>query len=925
MENILFEYCQHTGPSNLNTAIITLYYAILDAAIVNAAPNVLTIRIRMGDVLCAEFERTHDLPALGRSIACYESVLGHQDSPIACRHHAQLGLAFPLFHRFKAVSTHDNCKRAVKILEEVSIHISTSDPLTQARVLVYQTLIKAAMMARLVMPLPVKDMRHMSTRLKSLPEALLPRSLLLLRLVAQAPLSFALCVKTSDRLFFDQGLAAAGRASRLCAEEAEVLYHTILLELFDLHLMAQRYYWDPTGIHLQAAIEIANRMKSTRYANILTRCLSLSYWARVTLRLGMQREDLDDIEQTVETYKESVAMCPKTHILKLQLVNNLAGTLGQYFDHSGRVSVLDDLIALHHVYPNYVMEAAFFASNIAAAMIMRAQIADLGTARRPLDQAVGICQARKQTPVCNNNWKERGAIDLQLIQVSRVQLRLGFQTFMDMDNMLQLALSGLRADLEPGARIGFILAQVDALVAQARDCNIDSPLMEAEELLRQESSLNGMASTVYTVDILAAQADVLVAMAHSGDDTSVLYQAWAHYRRAVSATEGRARERFQACLRWVASAAEQGHASEAFKAYAFAIEILPQVAFLGEDIVGRIEALRQISGLASSSVAAALTSGNITSAIEFLERSRGILWQQSSPSQLPLDDLSTELRQKFTSINRALASADRLQWGARRRKAEEQGAVIAEIRAIPNFERFMLPPLMQDIHNVLSVGGGYSAVVVPSPSFSDVIILGGSKGPSHLRLAGLRLDYTEALIRALAMEGTSTRTMGVDRKIGMNVSTPNDAVEGVLSDLWYYLVHPILKELRSQVSDRTITHFTCTHDTQQVLTPESPKRLWWCPIGPLSKLPLHAAGIYSEGKAEDHLGHYLISSYVPTLTAFHKLLSEATGATELCRGASRASSPRMLLVAQPQAGSLPPLPYAKVEVELVRHLVPRIA
>jgi CHAT domain-containing protein len=45
----------------------------------------------------------------------------------------------------------------------------------------------------------------------------------------------------------------------------------------------------------------------------------------------------------------------------------------------------------------------------------------------------------------------------------------------------------------------------------------------------------------------------------------------------------------------------------------------------------------------------------------------------------------------------------------------------------------------------------------------------------------------------------------------------------------------------------------------------SQSRIWWCPTGEFSVLPLHAAGPYRKG--QQNLPHIYISSYTPTLTA----------------------------------------------------------
>jgi CHAT domain-containing protein len=43
----------------------------------------------------------------------------------------------------------------------------------------------------------------------------------------------------------------------------------------------------------------------------------------------------------------------------------------------------------------------------------------------------------------------------------------------------------------------------------------------------------------------------------------------------------------------------------------------------------------------------------------------------------------------------------------------------------------------------------------------------------------------------------------------------------------------------------------------------------WCPVGALGFLPIHAAGVYSEGSLEC-CSDYVVSSYTPTLSALRK-------------------------------------------------------
>jgi CHAT domain-containing protein len=95
----------------------------------------------------------------------------------------------------------------------------------------------------------------------------------------------------------------------------------------------------------------------------------------------------------------------------------------------------------------------------------------------------------------------------------------------------------------------------------------------------------------------------------------------------------------------------------------------------------------------------------------------------------------------------------------------------------------------------------------------------------------------------------------------------------------------------------------------------SRKRVWWCPIGPLGSLPLHAAGVY-EGPSQDHASNYIISSYVPTLAALHRLLLSKKDS------APRAVPGNMFLVAQPECMNQPSIPNTQVEADLVQSLIP---
>ncbi|TFK63183.1 hypothetical protein BDN72DRAFT_776188, partial [Pluteus cervinus] len=49
-------------------------------------------------------------------------------------------------------------------------------------------------------------------------------------------------------------------------------------------------------------------------------------------------------------------------------------------------------------------------------------------------------------------------------------------------------------------------------------------------------------------------------------------------------------------------------------------------------------------------------------------------------------------------------------------------------------------------------------------------------------------------------------------------------------------------------------------------------RIWWCPSGPLSFLPLHAAGSY-DNEVSDNISNYMVSSYIPDASSIFRAIN----------------------------------------------------
>ncbi|CAG8665319.1 16818_t:CDS:1, partial [Acaulospora colombiana] len=89
--------------------------------------------------------------------------------------------------------------------------------------------------------------------------------------------------------------------------------------------------------------------------------------------------------------------------------------------------------------------------------------------------------------------------------------------------------------------------------------------------------------------------------------------------------------------------------------------------------------------------------------------------------------------------------------------------------------------------------------------------------------------------------------------------------------------------------------------------PDILPRVWWCTTGPLSFLPIHAAGVYDQDSSDSQLSDYVISSYTPTLSTLLEPSTTSTG-----------SSFKFLSVIQVSAPGASAIPSTKEELDYIR-------
>jgi len=355
---------------------------------------------------------------------------------------------------------------------------------------------------------------------------------------------------------------------------------------------------------------------------------------------------------------------------------------------------------------------------------------------------------------------------------------------------------------------------------------------------------------------------------------------------------------------------QAGNVAAAAWALTDVVRQLPAVTWRGARRGSRESALGTLTHVARHAAACRLAAGggdpqSAADAVEVLEQGRAVLWAdmlELRRGDAGLWETRPELAARLRDLARVLDTPeDLLDNGLAGSRAVDRrmaaaaawDATVAEIReSVPGFLR---PARLADLQPAAERGP--VIVINTSELRCDALIVTGTR-VSCVPLPSLTLDdvrrYTLGYLEADAC---------LAREDGPGIGTPHpdQAISEVLEWLWDTMAEPVLAALGIRGAP----------------APDQPwPRVWWCPTGLLSLLPLHAAGYHASqsgsGTPPRSVLDRVVSSYTPTLGA----LAEASQAD--------AEDGTMLFVGVPGSPSSPPLPGASADRDfLVKLLGPR--
>ncbi|MGC4750177.1 CHAT domain-containing protein [Micromonospora sp. DT201] len=379
----------------------------------------------------------------------------------------------------------------------------------------------------------------------------------------------------------------------------------------------------------------------------------------------------------------------------------------------------------------------------------------------------------------------------------------------------------------------------------------------------------------------------LMARFQQSTDPADAREAAALFREAAESVAAPAKLRLDAARTWADLESDlQFGSAQNVTAYRTAVELLPLLAWRSLPTTERENLVGAYAGLIDDAAAAATEAGRPEEAVELVEGGRAVLWGQWLATRGDLSEVvaaSPELGAQLQALRTVLdrdpggSPADPRAHEQRMTAAQAWEAAVTRARRLPGLSRFLRLPTFEQLRAGLP--DGTTVVVTVSRHRCDALLLTRCDGVRVVRLPDLTFDDAYDLTNDL-LRAHETADAGGDP------ATHEKAVTTTLSWLWRTVVAPVLAEISPPGPDH---------------------RVWWCPTGPLTLLPLHAASsIDGRESALDRV----VASYTPTVRAL----------TERREPEATTSVTDVLAVIQPATPGSDPLPNAVRELDALREL-----
>ncbi|MFE7628928.1 CHAT domain-containing protein [Kocuria sp. NPDC057446] len=661
---------------------------------------------------------------------------------------------------------------------------------------------------------------------------------------------------------------------------------------------------------------------------------------------------LAHLDEAIEVSRQAVAATPQDHPNQSAYLSNLGFILRTRFERTGQLANLDEAIEVSRRavattpqnHPNY---SSVYLPVLGAALLRRfeftGQSTDLDEAIEVGRQAVTITPQGQlmYPPILGSALLRRFERTEQMndlseaVEVGRQAValisqdhpnRAGYLSNLGLILRTRFEHTGQSADLEEAIEVGrqavattpksqpkrhMYLSNLQlALRSQFERSGQLADLDKAIEVGRQAAHAAPPHHPNQPIFLTDLGTTLRVRFERTGQAED-LDEAVAVFREAAQVASAPVHDRMQAAREWGRSAVLGQRWAEAMDGYSAAIDMAGLVVSRDLGRADQEHRLRLLAGLGTEAAAVCLQADQPGRAVEAFEHGRAVLFSQVLETRSDLTDLHQAhpqlaerfahwrdeldrpgprlpgLSTEFSTAEDASGIAARMETERRREAATELTRVLEKIQARPGFERFLKPHRAKEL--LPAAAAGPVVLLNVAELRSDALIL-TSEGIKVLPLKEIDPQWASEQLTVF-LDALDT--------VHHSSKAPRTAAEAALAKV----LTSMGKRVTAPVLD--CLGYTTTPGKDQMWP-----RVWWCPSGPLSLFPLHAAGHHQlpEGPPNAVIDR-VISSTTPTVRALLQ-----------ARHTLPPAERRVLAVAMPYTPNQDELPGATMEVETLRQL-----
>ena len=676
---------------------------------------------------------------------------------------------------------------------------------------------------------------------------------------------------------------------------------------------------------LEGAVEAGQQAVGTSRENSEDRHMHQTNLGNALRRRYERTGVLADLDKAVDCLRQAVDATGAGHPDLGVALSNLGGVLLRRFERTGALADLDEAVELGRgalvTRPTGHPDRARCLNNLGIALVTRFDRAgDLSD----LDEAVDVDRQAAQATSSDHPDRARRLASLANALRTRFVHR---EVPTDLAEAVEAGRQAVTAAApDHPDRIRFLSILSAILSTRSEHTGASTDLAQAIEIGEQVVAATPPDHPNRAAYLVNLSSHLRTRFEHTAAAVD-MDQAIRFAQEAAAVATAPASVRVTAARLWGRVAARGGHWAKAADGYAAAVGLLARVA---PRSLGRSDQeywLSELAGLGTQAAACCLQAGQVDRAVELWEQGRGVLLGQALDTRTDLTQLVEEHPQLAAEFIRvrdeldpvegsattaATAPADRgsLSGGEkaavrrevdrRRKLADEFDGVVATIRALPSFDRFLLPLPVGDL--LAAADQGPIVLLNVSDIRSDAVVL----TPAGVQVVPLP-ELTPHSV-ADRVEGFVTALSEVQSPVAApdRWEQAEQHSSDALSWLWDAIAGPVLSNLGIAGPPAVDGRW---------------QRLWWCPSGLLAFLPLHAAGHHDTrfDPVPQTVLDRVVSSYTPTVRALiHARRPRPAGGG----GDSVPTTARLLVVAMPHTPDERELPGAVAEAVILRNLYP---